>query len=178
MRSAMTVFSQGPVPPHRGVHVQIRRVSYDHADVLALVDRVQDFYVERYGSPDDDPTDPAEFEKPAGAFFVGYVEDAPAAMGAWRVVREQRLGTSATAEIKRMYVVPELQRRGLARRMLAHLETTAASSGVEALILSTGSMQPEAIALYEASGYEPIEGFGHYAGGPLNRCYGKLLAGR
>jgi len=155
--------------------VQIRRVSYDHPDVVALVDRVQDFYVERYGGRDDDPTDPADFEPPAGAFFVGYVDDAPAAMGAWRVVGEQRLGTSRTAEIKRMYVVPELQRRGLARQMLAHLESTAAEAGIEALILSTGSMQPEAIALYEAHGYEPIEGFGHYAGAPLNRCFGRRL---
>ena len=155
--------------------MQIRRVSYDHPDVVALVDRVQDFYVERYGGRDDDPTDPADFEPPAGAFFVGYVDDAPAAMGAWRVVGEQRLGTSRTAEIKRMYVVPELQRRGLARQMLAHLESTAAEAGIEALILSTGSMQPEAIALYEAHGYEPIEGFGHYAGASLNRCFGRRL---
>ena len=155
--------------------MQIRRVSYDHPDVVALVDRVQDFYVERYGGRDDDPTDPADFEPPAGAFFVGYVDDAPAAMGAWRVVGEQRLGTSRTAEIKRMYVVPELQRRGLARQMLAHLESTAAEAGIQALILSTGSMQPEAIALYEAHGYEPIEGFGHYAGASLNRCFGRRL---
>jgi GNAT superfamily N-acetyltransferase len=154
----------------------IRRTSYDHPDVAALVDRVQEFYVERYGSRDDDPTDPADFESAAGAFFVGYLADEPVAMGAWRVVGEDRLGTSSTAEIKRMYVVPERQRQGLARTMLIHLETTATQAGVEALILSTGSMQPEAIALYEASGYEAIEGFGHYAGAPLNRCFGKRLA--
>jgi GNAT superfamily N-acetyltransferase len=99
-------------------------------------------------------------------------------MGAWRVVGEDRLGTSRTAEIKRMYVVPELQRRGLARTMLAHLEATATDAGVRALIASTGAMQPEAIALYEAAGYEPIAGFGHYAGYELNRCFGKRIDGR
>lgn len=153
----------------------IRPVPYDHPDVVTLVERVQDFYVERYGGRDDDPTDPADFRPPAGIFFVGYLDDAPVATGAWRVIGADRLGTTRTAEIKRMYVVPEQQRRGLARRMLAHLEATAAEARVEALILSTGTMQPEAIALYEASGYEPIEGFGHYAGGALNRCFGKLL---
>ena len=156
----------------------IRRLAYDHPDVTALVGRVQDFYVERYGSGDDDPTTPADFEPPAGAFFVGYLDEEPVATGAWRVVGEDRLGTSSTAEIKRMYVVPELQRRGLARVMLAHLESTATEAGLEALILSTGSMQPEAIALYEASGYQPIDGFGHYAGYPLNRCFGKRLDDR
>jgi GNAT superfamily N-acetyltransferase len=172
----MTVFSQGPSPTEPGVHVQIRRVSYDHPDVVALVARVQDFYVERYGGRDDDPTDPADFEPPAGAFFAGYLDGVPVATGAWRRVGEQRLGTASTAEIKRMYVVPEQQRRGLARRMLAHLESTAVEAGIEALILSTGTMQPEAIALYEASGYEEIEGFGHYAGSELNHCMGRRLA--
>jgi GNAT superfamily N-acetyltransferase len=157
------------------VHLLIRPVAYDHHDVVALVERVQEFYVERYGGRDDDPTDPADFVPPAGAFFVGYLGAEPVAMGAWRVVHEERLGSSRTAEIKRMYVVPELQRRGLARRMLAHLESTATEAGIEALILSTGTMQPEAIALYQAAGYQPIEGFGHYGGSALNRCLGKRL---
>mgnify|MGYP001087558861 CR=1 FL=1 len=155
--------------------MEIRRRAYDHPDVVALVERVQDFYVERYGGRDDDPTDAADFEPSCGAFFVGYVDEVPVATGGWRMVGEHRLGTSGTAEIKRMYVVPELQRRGLARVMLAHLESTAGAAGVEALILSTGSRQPEAIAFYEAFGYEPIDGFGHYAGGELNRCLGKRL---
>ncbi|SFC60965.1 Acetyltransferase (GNAT) family protein [Nocardioides terrae] len=155
--------------------LQIRRVPLHHPDVAALVERVQEFYVERYGSRDDDPTDEADFEAPLGAFFVGYVDGAPAVSGAWRVVDDRRLGATRLAEVKRMYVVPELQRRGLARRMLAHLETTAAAAGMEALLLSTAVKQPEAIALYESSGYEPVEGFGYYGGGPLNRCYGKRL---
>ena len=159
-------------------HLLIRRVPYGHPDVATLVERVQEFYVERYGGRDDDPTDPAEFEPPTGAFFVGYLDDEPVAMGAWRVVPVRRLGAARLAEIKRMYVAPHVQRRGLARRVLAHLEATATEAGLEALILSTGAMQPEAIALYESAGYEPVEGFGHYAGMPLNRCYGKRLQGR
>lgn len=155
--------------------MQIHRVSYDHPDAVALVARVQEFYVERYGGPDDDPTGVADFTPPSGAFYLGYLDGAPVATGAWRIVGEDRLGTTCTAEIKRMYVVPEAQRRGLGRRMLAHLETTAAEAGLEALILSTGARQPEAIALYRAAGYEPVEPFGHYAGAPLNVCLGKRL---
>lgn len=170
----------GPAP---GVHsraglngrVQIRAARYDEPAVVALVARLQAFYVERYGGPDDDPTDAADFHPPAGALFLGLLDGEPVAMGAWRRVAVERLGTSRTAEVKRMYVVPEAQRRGLARLILAHLEATAAAAGVEALVLSTGTRQPEAMALYEAAGYEPIEGFGHYAGGALNRCYGKRL---
>lgn len=158
--------------------VQIRLVPYDHPDAQLLTVRLQDFYTERYGGPDSDPMDPASFEPPVGAFFVGYLDGRPAAMGAWRREGVERLGTSVTAEIKRMYVVPEATRQGLARRMLSHLETTAWAAGLEALILSTGSRQPEAMALYTYAGYEPIDGFGHYAGGDLNRCFGKRLSAR
>jgi len=158
--------------------LRIRRVPYHHPDVVALVERVQAFYVERYGSGDDDPTSDADFEDPLGAFFVGYVDETPAVTGAWRVTDEQRLGATRLAEIKRMYVVPDLQRRGLARRMLAHLESTAAAACIEALLLSTGVMQPEAIERYVSSGYEPVEGFGYYGGQPQNRCFGKRLDAR
>ena len=57
------------------------------------------------------------------------------------------------AEIKRMYVAPAGRRTGLARAMLAHLETTALAAGADVMVLETGTEQPEAIALYESSGY-------------------------
>ena len=74
-----------------------------------------------------------------------------------------------------MYVVPRLRGAGLARRMLAHLEASAAEAGFEALVLETGTRQPEAIGLYESSGYVPVPGFGYYRDEPLSRCYGKPL---
>lgn len=77
-----------------------------------------------------------------------------------------------------MYVVPAMRGAGLARRMLAHLESTAAAAGAEAMVLETGLRQPEAIALYESSGYTPVPGFGYYRDAPLSRCFGKLLTPR
>ena len=61
-----------------------------------------------------------------------------------------------------MYVVPAARGLGLARAMLAHLEDTARAAGAEVMVLETGIRQPEAIALYESSGYLPIPGFGFY----------------
>jgi GNAT superfamily N-acetyltransferase len=84
-------------------------------------------------------------------------------------------GTRHTAEVKRMYVAPAARGLGVARRMLARLEDTAAGAGAEAMILETGAAQPEAMALYESSGYLRIESFGHYKWSPQNRCYGKRL---
>jgi GNAT superfamily N-acetyltransferase len=155
---------------------RIDRVGYGHPDAMLLIAEVQAEYVIRYGSPDDTPLDPLMFEPPAGSFFVGYLDDQAVATGAWRTHGDVSVfGTSRTVEVKRMYVAPRAQRRGLARRMLAHLETTAAASGAEAIILETGTAQPEAIALYTSSGYARIPGFGYYKDAPLSRCFGKPL---
>lgn len=150
-------------------------VDYGHPDALRLIEEVQEEYVVRYGGRDETPLDPLMFAPPAGSFFVGYVEGDPVATGAWRSSGIAALGTTRTAEIKRMYVVPRAQRAGHARRMLAHLEATAREAGFEAMVLETGDRQPEAIALYLAAGYEATVPFGHYRDSPSNRCFARRL---
>ena len=59
--------------------------------------------------------------------------------------------------------------------MLAHLEATARDGGAEVTVLETGTAQPEAMALYESSGYVAVAKFGHYRDYPSSRCYGKRL---
>ena len=159
--------------------LEIRRLPFLHGDVQQLVTEVQAEYVTRYGGPDEAPIDATMFDAPTGAFFVGYLDEVPVAMGGWRMRADVvRLGGGPSAEIKRMYVAPGGRRRGLARTMLAHLEDTARAAGAAVMILETGIEQPEAIALYESSGYEPVEKFGHYAWSPKSRCYGKRLRAR
>ena len=116
------------------------------------------------------------FDPPQGAFFVGYVDGEPVAMGGWRLRSDVRaLGADRSAEVKRMYVAPAARRQGLARAVLAHLEQTAAGAGAEVMVLETGTEQPEAIAMYERAGYQRVEGFGYYTWSPKSRCYGKRL---
>ena len=155
--------------------LRIERVAITHPDAVLLVEAVQEEYVARYGGRDESPINPAHFEDPHGQFFVGYLAGVPVATGAWRRSAVEALGASVTAEIKRMYVVPAAQRRGHARRMLAHLESTAAAAGIEGLVLETGLKQPEAIELYTSAGYEPVPAFGYYAGAPLSRTFGRRL---
>lgn len=156
--------------------MRIRRLRFTDDDVAALVEEVQAEYTLRYGGPDETPLDPTVFDAPQGAFFVGYVAGEPVAMGGWRVRADVKaFGAATVTEIKRMYVVPRARRRGLARLVLAHLETTAHAAGSEAMVLETGVEQPEAIALYLASGYSPVEGFGHYKWSEKSRYYGKIL---
>jgi GNAT superfamily N-acetyltransferase len=155
---------------------RIERLPITHPDAALLVEEVQGEYVARYGGRDETPIDPTYFERPSGAFFVGYLDGRPVATGAWRrrtdVVAE---GSMLTAEVKRMYVVAQARGLGLARAMLAHLEDTARTDGAEVMVLETGLKQPEAIALYESSGYLPIDGFGFYKDMPLSRCMARSL---
>ncbi len=161
----------------RSVDVTLERVSFGHPDVVHLVADLQQEFVLRYGGPDETVLGVDTFDDESGQFFLGVADGRPVVIGGWRLRRDvTALGGVVAAEIKRMYVVPAAQRRGFARAMLAHLETTARDSGADVLVLETGMEQPEAIALYESSGYTPVEGFGIYRDEPSVRYLGKRLA--
>ena len=164
----------GAAPP--SCELRIACVGFGHADALRLTAEVQAEYVARSGGSDETPLDPTMFDPPRGSFFVGYLGDEPVVSGAWRRREDvEALGSRHTAEIKRMYVATAARGRGLARTMLAHLEATAREAGAEVAILETGTRQPEAIALYESSGYLEVPKFGFYCHAPMSRCYGKWL---
>lgn len=148
----------------------IERRPYADPDVVRLVSEVQAEYVTRYGGIDAAVVDPAEFAPPRGVFLVGLLDGVPSVTGGWREIEP------GLVEIKRMYVVPAARRRNLARRMLAELESSAAIAGAVRVVLNTGREQPEAVALYESSGYESVPGFGHYACTPGALFYGKALS--
>ncbi|MFC7220419.1 GNAT family N-acetyltransferase [Streptomyces polyrhachis] len=160
--------------------MKIVAVRYDHPDAVKLDARVQAEYAERYGSDGDSSAmDPAEFDPPHGGYFLVYAEDGtPLASGGWRTRYTDDEGyADGDAEVKRMYVVPEARGLGLARRVLALLEAEARAAGRARMVLTTGVMQPEAMALYTSEGYEPAAvKFGPYRGYDSCRCYTKPLA--
>lgn len=150
------------------LHVEERR--YDDPLVASLIEILQADFVVRYGGPDAAVVDPEQFSPPAGVFLVGFDDGGnAAAMGGFR-----RVGDDA-AEIKRMWVAPTARGRGYARAVLAALEERGREMGLARLILNTGPEQPEAIALYESSGYVPVPPFGHYAATPGALFFGREL---
>ncbi|GAA2654505.1 GNAT family N-acetyltransferase [Streptomyces vastus] len=158
--------------------MNIRRVSFDHPDAVKLNDRVQAEYAVRYGDEGDmTPLDPSMFEPPLGLYLIAYdAQDQPVATGGWRTQDANDEGYSdGDAEIKRMYVIEEARGNGLARRILAALEDDARAAGRTRMVLETGTKQPEAIALYTSSGYEPCAKFGHYRFHDASRCFAKPL---
>jgi len=79
-------------------------------------------------------------------------------------------------EIKRMYVLPSYRGQGIASQILAELEKWAAELSYGGCILETGIKQPEAISLYQKSGYHRIPNYGQYTGVQNSLCFEKILA--
>ncbi|MEV6959305.1 GNAT family N-acetyltransferase [Streptomyces sp. NPDC051207] len=158
--------------------MNIRSVAFDHPDAVKLNDMVQAEYDVRYGDGGDaTPLDPADFRPPNGLYLIAYdAYDSPVATGGWRAQEASEEGyRDGDAELKRMFVIEEMRGRGLARRILAALEEDARAAGRTRMILETGTKQPEAVALYTSSGYEPCEKFGYYRFHQDSRCYAKRL---
>ncbi|MFI9287148.1 GNAT family N-acetyltransferase [Streptomyces werraensis] len=158
--------------------MEIRPVPYDHPDAVKLDAAVQAEYDIRYGDGGDaTPMDPADFRPPNGIYLIAYdALGVPVASGGWRVQDANEEGNrDGDAELKRMYVIEDMRGRGLARRILAALEEDARAAGRVRMVLETGTKQPEAIALYTSSGYEPCEKFGYYRFHEDSLCYAKRL---
>jgi putative acetyltransferase len=100
---------------------------------------------------------------------IAYENETPVSCGA---IKEYEPGT---AEIKRMYTVPENRGKGFASGVLTELESWARELSYERCILETGKKQPEAIALYRKNGYTVIPNYGQYAGVDNSVCFQKSL---
>jgi ribosomal protein S18 acetylase RimI-like enzyme len=82
-----------------------------------------------------------------GEFLLGMVDDQIVAMGAFKRTDD------AKAEIVRMRIHPDFQRRGFGQALLSALVDRAKAMGYRALHLSTTVQQVAAQALYERNGF-------------------------
>ena len=82
---------------------------------------------------------------------------------------------SETAEIKRMFTLPEYRGKGIAKAILNELEAWAKEEDYITAILETGFMQVDAIGLYKKLGYEVMPNFGQYVGVENSVCMRKII---
>jgi DNA-binding MarR family transcriptional regulator/GNAT superfamily N-acetyltransferase len=99
------------------------------------------------------PVDLDEMRPPAGIFLVAARHQEPVGCGALK------LRPGLPAEVKRMWVAPPARGLGVGRRLLAELESRAATAGKHSVRLDTNRALVEAIALYRASGYREVDAF-------------------
>jgi putative acetyltransferase len=123
----------------------------------------------RYGIDNHEPGPPPSGDN-ISYFVVATHNDVAVACGALR-----RLDGSS-AEIKRMYVVPQARGSGVAGAVLKALEDAATERGWTTLRLETGTLQPDAQRFYRRAGYHEIPLFGSYVGSELSVCFERQLS--
>jgi len=122
-----------------------------------LIEQLTLEYDRRYGDFFGEPADkemnrypPELFAPPDGSFLLLLRDGVAIAGGAFKRYDD------TTAEVKRVWTDAGHRRQGLARIVLVELEAQARRQGYRRFYLTTGFRQPEAAALYLASGYAPL----------------------
>ena len=144
--------------------------SPDQPDVIALIADLDAYQDTLYPPESRHSLDLASLKQPNVLFAVARDSEGEA-IGCGAIVLWPEFG-----ELKRMYVSPRGRGHGVARKLLALLESRAMSFGCKLLKLETGPYQREALALYASAGYERRGPFGDYSNDPLSVFMQKYIA--
>ena len=148
--------------------MEVRIVPTDSVDYAVLAQKLDDYYFEIVG-----PVQAryAEVNKPhnMNAICVVYENEQPIACGAWKKIDDE------TAEIKRIYVLPEHRRKGAASMIVKAMEADAAKTGRHCFILETARTTADSASLYLSLGYHEIDYYGSPAGAENCRCFKKEI---
>jgi putative acetyltransferase len=136
---------------------------------IALLERLDQELVKRYPSQIIHGFDPEEIDR-HGRFVVARSGSRAIGCGTLRTIRD------TVGEIKRLFVEPSFRGQGVARSIIHMLETEARHRGITLLKAETGSKQPEAVRLFESSGFISIPPFGEYVDNPHSLCFEKRIA--
>jgi putative acetyltransferase len=141
----------------------------DAPGVAALLQASDEFHNDLYPPEDNYLLDVASLLAPEVTVVVA--RDGETAVGMGALVEHG----DGTAELKRMFVQPDLRGQRIADRILQSLEQVAREHAVTLLQLETGPLQPAAIAFYTSRGYEPTGAFADYPCTPSSLFFAKAI---
>ncbi|HEX8613878.1 MAG TPA: GNAT family N-acetyltransferase [Telluria sp.] len=144
--------------------------SPDQPDVIDLIAELDAYQDSLYPPESRHALDLASLKQPNVLFAVAR-DGTGQAVGCGALVLGPEFG-----EIKRLYVNPRGRGHGVAKKLLALIESRATEAGCTLLKLETGPYQPEALALYASTGYERRGPFADYTNDPLSVFMQKHLA--
>jgi len=147
----------------------IQVVDTTNQDLLTLIGQLDDYLYTLYPPEEVFVVDVDQPQADGIVFALAHWNGKAAGCGAYRQLDGQ------SAELKRIYVDPSYRNKGIASRILTFLEQEAARAGFSSLLLETGPMQTESIALYKKLGFYDIEPFGAYIDCPSSICMKKDL---
>jgi putative acetyltransferase len=136
--------------------------SPDQPEVIGLIAELDAYQDTLYPAESRYAVDLAAL-KQSNVLFAVARDRAGQAIGCGAIVLYAEYG-----ELKRMYVTPRGRGQGVAKKLLAVLESQAIASGCKLFRLETGPYQHEALTLYASAGYERRGPYGDYPDDPLS----------
>jgi GNAT superfamily N-acetyltransferase len=137
------------------IPITITAESVDTSGAQAIVYAASDELQQRYvGDGDNKHLNLEELLPPSGLFLVARHERQLVGGIGLRSIGDADLHY---AEIKRLWVRPDLRREGIGLTLMNEIERHAKELGHTMLFLETGPAQPEALALYRTYGWTEIE---------------------
>ena len=148
--------------------MELKIVDKDSRDFLFLADKLDEYYFQIVG---DVQLKYAGVNKPHNfnGLCVVYEDGQPVGCGSWKKIDD------TTAEIKRIYVLPEHRRKGVASMVVKAMETDAEKQCFKHFILETARTTMDSANLYLSLGYKEIDYYGSPAGAENCRCFEKNL---
>ena len=148
--------------------IRIKRTNSNDKDFPGLVRELDKDLRSRYGAEQE------EFDKfnkieNLETVIIAYSNNEPVGCGCFK-----KFDTDSV-EVKRMFVVPGHQRKGVGASILNELEKWADETGHRSMVLETGTRQLEAIDFYKKLGYQIIPNFSPYIGNVMSICMKKEL---
>lgn len=148
--------------------MEIKFVDAENADLHLLAAKLDEYYFEIVGEVHKryaKYNDPHLF----GCRAVAYIGGKPAGCGCWKRIDER------SVEVKRIYVMPEYRRQGVASAVIGAVERDAAQHGYTHAILETARTTADSAALYLKLGYRVMPYYGSPAGADNCLCFEKEL---
>jgi GNAT superfamily N-acetyltransferase len=118
-----------------------------HAEDLALIDE----YFDENEFEEELASLPGKYAPPDGQLLLAFYDDKPAGCVALRRIDTQ------VCEMKRMFLYPQYQGKGIGRRLGQAIICDARAAGYAIMRLDTSWRQQEAQALYSKLGFQRID---------------------
>ena len=148
--------------------LKIIRTNSDNPDFHLLTQQLDVTLCEIYGTKQEDYIEYNRITN-LNTVVLAYLDDKPVGCGCFKKMNEDSI------EIKRMYVIPENRKMGVASRILYEIEIWAIELDYTYAALETGKKQQNAIDLYQNLGYTITSNYGQYEKMENSVCMMKSL---
>ena len=139
------------------MEIILKKVNPTDKNVRGLINELDTYNLSLYSEKHCTLESPESLKE--NAYMVGaFVGSELIAIGGVKLIESY-------AEIKRMYVLKNYRRYGVAEKILIALEEYVLKNSIDCICIETGISHDLAIAFYKNKGYSEISNFGEY---PIN----------